>query len=203
MPPVCRPMHGINLCKMAFEVSSGLHSYSRESFGVVERDLSHWISRSISNPPTAGKSIMHRDMVVLIDLQLVSARSSFLRLILSFRPSASLLAAVILACICSPVKSFDMVPIGGPLRTRSGGSTQVIRACDLGLLERCAGKNCGGSDVERTMGVGEAQELKRCRYQGWANCRGPQCGNQESRGGRRWVRNGDERMTLSEVAEKR
>lgn len=35
-------------------------------------------------------------------LQLVSANSSFLRLILSFNPSASLRAAVILACICSP-----------------------------------------------------------------------------------------------------
>lgn len=45
------------------------------------------------------------------DLQLVSAKSSFLRLILSFRPSASRLAAVILACICSPVKSVDMMVI--------------------------------------------------------------------------------------------
>lgn len=43
------------------------------------------------------------------DLQLVSASSSFLRLILSLRASASLLAAVILACICSPVISFDIL----------------------------------------------------------------------------------------------
>ena len=38
-----------------------------------------------------------------------SARSSFFRLILSFRPSASRLAAAILACICSPDISEDMV----------------------------------------------------------------------------------------------
>jgi len=42
-------------------------------------------------------------------LKLVSARSSFFLLILSFRPSASLLAAVILACICSEVISADMI----------------------------------------------------------------------------------------------
>ena len=49
----------------------------------------------------ASKQLQH--------LRLVSARSSFLRLIRSFRPSASLLAAVIFACICSPLMSFDIV----------------------------------------------------------------------------------------------
>jgi hypothetical protein len=39
----------------------------------------------------------------------VSARSSFFRLILSLRPSASRLAAVILVCICSEVMSFDIL----------------------------------------------------------------------------------------------
>jgi hypothetical protein len=38
-------------------------------------------------------------------VRVVSASSSFLRLILSLRPSASRLAAVILACICSPLIS--------------------------------------------------------------------------------------------------
>ena len=37
-----------------------------------------------------------------IDLHEVSASSSFLRFILSFRPSASRRAAAIFACICSP-----------------------------------------------------------------------------------------------------
>src|ERR1700722_13758866 len=36
-------------------------------------------------------------------LRVVSANSSLRRLILSFRPSASRLAAVIFACICSPL----------------------------------------------------------------------------------------------------
>jgi len=49
----------------------------------------------------ASKQLQH--------LRLVSARSSFLRLIRSFRPSASLLAAVIFACICSPLMSLDIV----------------------------------------------------------------------------------------------
>lgn len=39
----------------------------------------------------------------------MSASSSFLRLILSLRPSASRLAAVILACICSPLISADIL----------------------------------------------------------------------------------------------
>ena len=37
-----------------------------------------------------------------LDLHEVSASSSFLRFILSFRPSASRRAAAIFACICSP-----------------------------------------------------------------------------------------------------
>ena len=40
-----------------------------------------------------------------LDLHEVSASSSFLRFILSFRPSASRRAAAIWACICSPVIS--------------------------------------------------------------------------------------------------
>ena len=42
-------------------------------------------------------------------LRVVSARSSFFLLIRSFRPSASLLAAVILACIASLLMSADIV----------------------------------------------------------------------------------------------
>lgn len=42
-------------------------------------------------------------------IRLVSARSSFFRLIRSLRPSASRLAAVILVCICSEVMSFDIL----------------------------------------------------------------------------------------------
>ena len=49
-------------------------------------------------------------------LQDVSANSSFLRLILSLRPSASRRAAAILACICSPDISDDI--LGGPLLGR-------------------------------------------------------------------------------------
>jgi hypothetical protein len=50
---------------------------------------------------------------------------------LSFRPSASLLAAVILACICSPVKSDDMVPgevLSGPRHDGSSQQLQLGRA---------------------------------------------------------------------------
>lgn len=50
----------------------------------------------------------------------VSASSSFRRLILSFKPSASRLAAVILACICSPDISAAIFAGQGPLR-KSGG----------------------------------------------------------------------------------
>lgn len=46
----------------------------------------------------------------------MSASSSFLRLILSFRPSASLLAAVIFACICSPDISADIFTDQGVYR---------------------------------------------------------------------------------------
>lgn len=44
----------------------------------------------------------------------VSANSSLRRLILSFKPSASRLAAVILACICSPVMSAAILTNWGP-----------------------------------------------------------------------------------------
>lgn len=42
-------------------------------------------------------------------LRLASARSSFLRFILSLSPSASRRAAVMRACICSPLVSFDIL----------------------------------------------------------------------------------------------
>lgn len=45
-------------------------------------------------------------------LQVVSASSSFLRLILSFRLSASRRAAVILACICSLLNSDAAMVLG-------------------------------------------------------------------------------------------
>ena len=58
------------------------------------------------------------------DLRLVSASSSFLRLILSFKLSASRLAAAILACICSPDISFAIVLYSGATSAARGRSNQ-------------------------------------------------------------------------------
>lgn len=97
---------------MAFEVSSGFHAYTRKRLCVILRDLSHCDAKvSISYMCT------HRSRVSE-DVQLVSARSSFFLLILSFNPSASLLAAVILACICSEVMSADMLTALVPVDLR-------------------------------------------------------------------------------------
>lgn len=101
---------------MAFEIPSRLHSYPLQGFGIVERDLSHYGEQLLSNPNEEDRDRVGGSVrATWLYLQLVSAKSSFLRLILSFRPSASLLAAVILACICSPVKSEDIARVGGPL----------------------------------------------------------------------------------------
>ena len=68
----------------------------------------------------------------------VSASSSFLRFILSFRPSASRRAAAIWACICSPVIS-DIVESDYP------GEGEGI--CDVETMT-----GIGGTGVEGTVG---------------------------------------------------
>jgi hypothetical protein len=76
-------------------------------------------------------------------LRFVSARSSFFRLIRSLRPSASLLAAVILACICSAVMSLDMLVVSSssaaglvlrcsPAQRDGGGGSGRIRGVEIG-----------------------------------------------------------------------
>lgn len=62
---------------------------------------------------------------------MVSASSSFLRLILSFKPSASRRAAVILACICSPLISAAILTEQAPGK----GDNQLIQVGVIGTRE--------------------------------------------------------------------
>lgn len=65
----------------------------------------------------------------------MSPSSSFLRLILSLRPSASRRDAVILACICSPLISAAMVT--EPLReSQLGAMTARTTGGDWGSISR-------------------------------------------------------------------
>lgn len=61
------------------------------------------------------------------DLQEVSASSSFLRLILSFNPSASRRAVAILVCIASPDISDDILQLQGPLVKCGDENTDTYR----------------------------------------------------------------------------
>ena len=72
-------------------------------------------------------------------IRLVSARSSFFRLIRSLRPSASRLAAVILVCICSELMSFDILKISPRGLERLLAHSRLLRRREV-----CCWANQGG-----------------------------------------------------------
>src|SRR5271155_4156106 len=108
---------------MAFQVATWFHADPRQYFGMLAGYLPDCQDTVSTNFNDRGKSKGKRQHVrsarpitrMMTDLsgfwyiRLVSARSSFFRLIRSLRPSASRLAAVILVCICSEVMSFDIL----------------------------------------------------------------------------------------------
>ena len=63
---------------------------------------SHQAKEEFKNTTSRSKGRYARCRQIIFDSHEVSASSSFLRFILSFRPSASRRAAAIFACICSP-----------------------------------------------------------------------------------------------------
>lgn len=108
-------MHCVDLGEMAFEGAFGLHSESWELLRSLSRDIPHFKAdgqplraRLVQCKP--GKK-QKRNMRYL---QVVSARSSFLRFILSFNASASRRAICIFCCIDSAFAS--AMPSGQSLR---------------------------------------------------------------------------------------
>ncbi len=161
MPSVGGPVHSVDLREMAFEIPPWLHAYARERLGIVEGNLSHCPARAISHAQEVIVDCANYNQGAFIHLQLVSARSSFFRLMRSLRPSASLLAAVILACICSPVKSFDMVPTEVRCGPRYLGYSQALRDCDVGDMKNCAARCALGVVWKRDQEFAQRRELQR------------------------------------------
>lgn len=101
-------------------------------------------------------------------VRFVSARSSLRRLILSFSPSASRLAAVILACICSPLISAAI--IRDPWETE-GGNWGVTVGTGEGIERVEARRKMQETGVERRRGRWEGNQERmarlgcRCREQ--------------------------------------
>ena len=130
MTAVGGPVHSVNLGQVALKRATGLHSNSGEGVGLVGCDLADCtrvsvysfkfeLHRALCQSECPRVSIPKEQMEVcvygrvipgrMVVVREVSASSSFRRLILSFNPSASRLAAVILACICSPDISADIL----------------------------------------------------------------------------------------------
>lgn len=132
MAAIGRPVHGVNLCEVTLQRPARLHANSREGIGLVLRDLADCgeggqqlipIHRNLFAHYASPEKVVHQEKKNDIGFEdesgqsnggkivrEVSASSSLRRLILSFKPSASRLAAVILACICSPVISAAILP---------------------------------------------------------------------------------------------
>ena len=75
------------------------------------------------------------DRLCIWYVRLVSARSSFFRLIRSLRPSASRLAAVILVCICSEVMSFDILKASPRGLVLLLAHSQLLRRIEVVVVE--------------------------------------------------------------------
>ena len=123
MTTVGGPVHGVNLGQMSLQRATGLHSNTRQCLCLILCDLAdcYGITSQSEESRVQSSSTDHADDHSIPTtgvkrknseregegepVREASANSSFLRLILSFRPSASRRAAVILACICSPLIS--------------------------------------------------------------------------------------------------
>jgi hypothetical protein len=105
MSSVGRPVHGVDLGKMALECALGLHGKARQGLDAVAGDIADCMQLLASQhrgwrcsavrcdavgrgaaPAPAPAPVLH---LHARDVRVVSASSSFFRFILSFRASAS------------------------------------------------------------------------------------------------------------------
>lgn len=90
MSSICRPVHCVDLGKMAFEGALRLHSQPRKLLDALPGDITDCGIELAHQMATMASGSTERG-----DLRVVSASSSFLRFILSLSASASRLAICI------------------------------------------------------------------------------------------------------------
>jgi hypothetical protein len=108
MPPICRPVHRVDLGKMAFQRLLSLHHVVPRNRLLLLLSHSSYCRIGVSRHSDRDSSFVEQSHGVG-NSRVVSANSSFFRFILSFNVSASRRACWMRDCIASGETSFDMV----------------------------------------------------------------------------------------------